>query len=94
MSIVVTEDRGPVRHIVMNRPEKRNAMNDELIAGIGGAVHAATRSLGPVRDRARRGPDVLSGMDFSSLGALAGEPAAAARVPHGPMLARGTCARR
>ena len=32
MSIVLTEDRGPVRHIVMNRPEKRNAMNDELIS--------------------------------------------------------------
>ena len=27
MSIVLTEDRGAVRHIVMNRPEKRNAIN-------------------------------------------------------------------
>ncbi len=31
MSIVFTEDQGPVRHIVLNRPEKRNAMNQELL---------------------------------------------------------------
>jgi enoyl-CoA hydratase/carnithine racemase len=41
MSIVETEDRGAVRHVVMNRPEKRNAMNDDLIAGIGAALAAA-----------------------------------------------------
>ena len=41
MSIVVTEDRGAVRHVVMNRPEKRNALNDELIEGLGEALHAA-----------------------------------------------------
>ena len=34
MSIVVTEDRGPVRHVVLNRPEKRNAMNQELLAAL------------------------------------------------------------
>jgi len=35
MSIVETEDRGAVRHVVMNRPEKRNAMsvalNDDMV---------------------------------------------------------------
>ena len=36
MSIVSTEDRGPVRHVVLNRPEKRNAMNQELLLALGG----------------------------------------------------------
>jgi enoyl-CoA hydratase/carnithine racemase len=31
MSTVFTEDRGSVRHVVLNRPEKRNAMNRQLL---------------------------------------------------------------
>jgi enoyl-CoA hydratase/carnithine racemase len=41
MSIVVTEDRGAVRHIVLNRPEKRNAMNQELLRALGQALREA-----------------------------------------------------
>lgn len=41
MSIVLTEDRGPVRHIVLNRPEKRNAMNQELLLALGAALREA-----------------------------------------------------
>ena len=41
MSIVVTEDRGPVRHVVLNRPEKRNAMNQELLLALGQALREA-----------------------------------------------------
>lgn len=75
MSIVVTEDRGPVRHVVMNRPEKRNAMNEELIAGLAGALHAAAHDP-EVRCVVVRGqgPMFSSGMDFGALGNLAGEP--------------------
>jgi len=75
MSIVVTEDHGPVRHIAMNRPEKRNAMNDELIAGLAGALHSAAHDPA-VQCVVVRGEGAMfsSGMDFSSLGALAGEP--------------------
>jgi len=75
MSIVLTEDRGPVRHIVMNRPEKRNAMNDELIAGLAGALHAAAHDPSVLCVVLRgEGTMFSSGMDFASLGALAGEP--------------------
>jgi len=35
MSIVTTEDRGAVRHVVLNRPEKRNAINERLVSQIG-----------------------------------------------------------
>jgi enoyl-CoA hydratase/carnithine racemase len=75
MSIVETEDSGAVRHIVMNRPEKRNAMNDELIAGIGAALAAAAAddSVQCVVVRGA-GPMFSAGMDFGALGALADEP--------------------
>jgi enoyl-CoA hydratase/carnithine racemase len=75
MSIVITEDRGTVRHVVMNRPEKRNAMNDELIAGLAGALHAAAHDPA-VLCVVLRGAGAMfsSGMDFKALGALAGQP--------------------
>ena len=41
MSIVVTEDHGPVRHVLLNRPEKRNAMNQELLLALGDALREA-----------------------------------------------------
>jgi enoyl-CoA hydratase/carnithine racemase len=41
MSLVQTEDRGPVRHLVLDRAEKRNALNDELILAIREAAAAA-----------------------------------------------------
>jgi enoyl-CoA hydratase/carnithine racemase len=41
MSIVTTEDRGAVRHIVLNRPEKRNAMNQELLRALALELRAA-----------------------------------------------------
>jgi enoyl-CoA hydratase/carnithine racemase len=75
MSIVITEDRGPVRHIVLNRPEKRNAMNDELIAGLAGALHAAAHDPEVLCVVVRgEGAMFSSGMDFSALGALSAEP--------------------
>jgi enoyl-CoA hydratase/carnithine racemase len=75
MSIVVTENRGPVRHVVMNRPEKRNAMNDEMIAGLADALSSAAHDPAVLCVVVRgEGGMFSSGMDFSSLGALAGEP--------------------
>jgi enoyl-CoA hydratase/carnithine racemase len=75
MSIVTTEDRGPVRHVVLNRPEKRNAMNEELVRGIGEALEAA-RIDQAVKVVVLRGagPMFSSGMDFKDLGALAADP--------------------
>ncbi len=75
MSIVLSEDRGAVRHVVMNRPEKRNAMNDELIAGLADALAAAAHDPSVLCVVLRgEGTMFSAGMDFSSLGALAGEP--------------------
>ncbi|MDQ3850683.1 MAG: enoyl-CoA hydratase/isomerase family protein, partial [Actinomycetota bacterium] len=75
MSIVLTEDRGAVRHVVMNRPEKRNAMDRALIAGLHDALRAAAGDP-EVRCVVIRGagPMFSSGMDFAELAALAGDP--------------------
>jgi enoyl-CoA hydratase/carnithine racemase len=75
MSIVLTEDRGRVRHVILNRPEKRNALNDELIGGIGEALRAAAadRDVQCVVVRSA-GPMFSSGMDFGGLVALAADP--------------------
>jgi enoyl-CoA hydratase/carnithine racemase len=75
MSIVLTEDRGPVRHVVLNRPEKRNALNDELILGIREALEAAAADPGVLCVVVRgAGPLFSSGMDLGSLAGLAAEP--------------------
>ena len=68
MSIVLSEDRGSVRHVVLNRPEKRNALNGETIAELGAAVEAAAGD-DDVRVVVVRGEGAMfsSGMDLNDL---------------------------
>jgi enoyl-CoA hydratase/carnithine racemase len=75
MSMVVTEDRGPVRHVVLNRPEKRNAMNQELLLALGDALRAAAReeSVDCVVLRGE-GPVFSAGVDLVELMSSTGEP--------------------
>jgi len=74
MSIVITEDRGPIRHVVLNRPEKRNAMSQELLRALGGALRAAAdeESVHCVVLRGA-GPVFSAGVDLGELASLAGE---------------------
>lgn len=75
MSIVETEDRGRVRHLILNRPEKRNAFNDELVLGLREAVEAAADDDGVHCVVVRgAGPMFSSGMDLNFLAALSGNP--------------------
>jgi enoyl-CoA hydratase/carnithine racemase len=75
MPLVETEDRGAVRHLVLNRPEKRNALNGELIQALGAAVEEAARDE-DVRVVVLRGagPMFSSGMDLADLRDLAENP--------------------
>jgi enoyl-CoA hydratase/carnithine racemase len=75
MSLVLTEDHGPVRHLVLNRPEKRNAFNGELVVATGEALReaAADDSVRCVVVRGN-GPMFSSGMDLGSLAALSEAP--------------------
>jgi enoyl-CoA hydratase/carnithine racemase len=75
MAIVQIEDRGSVRHVVLNRPEKRNAFHDELVLATGAALRAAADDP-DVRVVVVRGAGPLfsSGMDLASLGSLSEAP--------------------
>ena len=76
MSLVVCEDRGAVRHVVLNRPEKRNALSGALIEELGDALREAAADAA-VRCVVLRGEGAMfsSGMDTADLAALAANPA-------------------
>jgi len=74
MSIVLTEDRGAVRHVILNRPEKRNAMNQQLLrelreALLGASDEAAVHCV-VLRGE---GPVFSAGVDLTELAASAAE---------------------
>jgi enoyl-CoA hydratase/carnithine racemase len=73
MSLVITEDRGAVRHVVLNRPEKRNAMSQALLKELGLALRAAAdeESVHCVVLRGE-GPVFSAGVDLGELMSLAG----------------------
>src|SRR5215216_2511794 len=75
MAIVETEDRGAVRHVVLNRPEKRNAFNQELVLATGEALRTAADDPS-VHCVVLRGEGAMfsSGMDLGSLVNLAEQP--------------------
>jgi enoyl-CoA hydratase/carnithine racemase len=75
MSLVAVEDRGAVRHIVLQRAEKRNALNGELIQALGGSIEEAAAD-DAVRVVVLRGdgPMFSSGMDLNDLRALSENP--------------------
>src|SRR5215216_6812124 len=73
--LVLSEDHGAIRHVVLNRPEKRNAFHAELVLATGEALRAAADDAA-VRCVVLRGagPMFSSGMDLAALGALAERP--------------------
>lgn len=72
MPLVVTEDRGRLRHVVLNRPDKRNAMGSALLTELGEALRAAADdpSVHCVVLRGE-GPVFSAGVDLGELGAQA-----------------------
>ena len=75
MALVLTQDHGAVRHLVLNRPEKRNAMNGDTIRELGAAIEAAAAD-DSVRVVVVRGEGAMfsSGMDLNDLRQLAESP--------------------
>jgi enoyl-CoA hydratase/carnithine racemase len=75
MSIVTTEDRGAVRHVVLNRPDKRNAMSRELLLALREALDAAAaeESVHCVLLRGE-GPVFSAGVDLGELASFAAQP--------------------
>lgn len=75
MSLVTTEDRGPVRHVVLNRPDKRNAMNQALLLELADALREAgdDPSVHCVVLRGE-GRVFSAGVDLGELASFAGDP--------------------
>jgi enoyl-CoA hydratase/carnithine racemase len=73
--LVEIEDRGAVRHVVLNRPEKRNALNAELVLAYGEALREAAADP-DVHCVVVRGAGAMfsAGMDLGALGDLAADP--------------------
>lgn len=73
MTTVRAEDRGPVRHVVMDRPEKRNAMNGELVEGLTMRLEEAANDPGVLCVIVRgEGPSFSAGIDLEMLAQMAG----------------------
>src|SRR5271165_1550294 len=74
MSMVVTEDRGPVRHVVLARPEKRNAMSQALLRELAAALReaASDAAVNCVVLRGE-GPVFSAGVDLDELAASFGQ---------------------
>jgi enoyl-CoA hydratase/carnithine racemase len=87
MPLVGVEDRGAVRHVVLQRPEKRNALNGDLIAALGHALEAAAADPA-ARVVVVRGEGAMfsSGMDLNDLQELSRTPEAALREFREPIL--------
>jgi enoyl-CoA hydratase/carnithine racemase len=74
MSLVLTEQRGAVRHVVLNRPEKRNAFNADLVLAVGEALREAADDAATHCVVLRgEGPMFSSGMDLNALADLGGD---------------------
>ena len=72
MSVILTTTEGSTRIITLNRPDKRNALNDELIAALKTALTEADAddSLRAIVIRGA-GKDFCSGADLSALQKIA-----------------------
>ena len=79
--MVGVEDAGAVRHLVLQRSEKRNALNGELIRALAAAIEAAAAD-DSVRVVVLRGEGPLfsSGMDLNDLRALSEDPSSVRRA--------------
>src|SRR2546421_4110238 len=75
MPLVEIEDHEAVRHVVLSRPEKRNALSGELIQALGDAFRGAA-GADSVRVLVVRGEGAMfsSGMDLADLRALSENP--------------------
>jgi enoyl-CoA hydratase/carnithine racemase len=73
MALVRIDDRGTVRHVFLNRPEKRNAFDGELVLDVGRALRAAADDPA-VHCVVLRGEGAMfsAGMDLGMLVELSG----------------------
>lgn len=72
MPNLLIDDRGPVRTLTLNRPERRNALTPELIDELATAFEAVNGSGVRILVLAGAGESFCSGLDLSVLQSMAG----------------------
>src|SRR6187551_1344217 len=73
-AMVAVEDEGSVRHLVLNRPEKRNALNGELIMALRDAAREASDDPDVWCVVLRgEGKSFSAGIDVFELGSMGGQ---------------------
>jgi len=73
--LVISEDRGHVRHVILNRSDKRNAFDGELVLATGAALRAAADDPDVWVVVVRGAGKVFSaGMDVAALAGAASQP--------------------
>ncbi|HQZ82484.1 MAG TPA: enoyl-CoA hydratase-related protein [Pyrinomonadaceae bacterium] len=70
MSVILVNDQDSIRTLTLNRPDKRNALNDELVAALKSALRGADDSVRAIVIRGA-GKDFCSGADLSSIQKIA-----------------------
>ena len=73
MSLVLTERRGPVAVIILNRPDKRNALSRALIAELTDAFTRAADDASRAVVLTGSGPAFCAGMDLDELRGTLGD---------------------
>ncbi len=103
MSKVLVEVEGPVRTVTLNRPEKRNALDNDTLVGLIEAFPDEPGAEERVAVVRANGPSFCSGMDLSNKAAGLGQPTSietmlrrievyplpVVAVVHGPAIAGG-----
>lgn len=74
MSKVLVEVAGPVRTVTLNRPDKRNALDDEVLKGLIDAFPSAPGQDERVAVLRANGPVFCSGMDLNQRKESLGKP--------------------
>lgn len=62
--VVITRVEGPVRTVILNRPEKRNALNGEMLSGVRAAFAQPPGAAERVAVLRANGPSFCSGLDL------------------------------
>jgi len=67
---LIVESSGAVGRVILNRPEKRNAVNGAMVARFIEAIHAFERSGVRIAELSARGPVFCAGGDLAELETL------------------------
>ena len=70
MSVLIVRQEGPLKRLILNRPDKRNALNLELACAVLDAIEQARQDSTRLLVLQGEGPVFCAGFDFSGLSSV------------------------